>query len=108
MTGFLEKYKLGEKVLPGFYTCTKKTKKTQYTVQIYKTDDFDQCKELESAVENEIQILRSVKHQGLLELKRVYENSKYLFIVYDLYKGETLFKLMNSNVQLHEVQIASV
>lgn len=57
---------------------------------------------------NEIQILRSIKHQSLLELKRVYENSKYLFIVYELYKGETLFKLLNSNLQLHEVQIASV
>jgi len=59
-------------------------------------------------VYNEIQILRSIKHQSLLELKRVYENSKYLFIVYELYKGETLFKLLNSNLQLHEVQIASV
>ncbi|CAD8213033.1 unnamed protein product [Paramecium octaurelia] len=108
LTGFLEKYKLGEKILPGFYTCTKKKKKTQYTCQIYKTDDFEQCKELEDAVYNEIQILRSIRHQSLLELKRVYENSKYLFIVYEYYKGETLFNLLNSNLQLHEVQIASI
>lgn len=53
---------------------------------------------MEDAVYNEIQILRSIKHQSLLELKRVYENSKYLFIVYELYKGETLFKLLNSNL----------
>lgn len=32
LTSFLEKYKLGDKILPGFYTCTKKKKKTQYTV----------------------------------------------------------------------------
>ncbi|CAD8195402.1 unnamed protein product [Paramecium octaurelia] len=108
LTGFLDKYKLGDKLLPGFYTCTKKTKKTQYTVQIYKSDDFEQCQELEDAVYNEIQILRSIKHQSLLELKRVYENNKYLFIVYEYYKGETLFNLLNSNLQLHEVQIASI
>ncbi|CAD8189120.1 unnamed protein product [Paramecium pentaurelia] len=108
LTGFLDKYKLGDKLLPGFYTCTKKNKKTQYTVQIYKSDDFEQCQELEDAVYNEIQILRSIKHQSLLELKRVYENNKYLFIVYEYYKGETLFNLLNSNLQIHEVQIASI
>jgi serine/threonine protein kinase len=77
-------------------------------VQIYKIDDFDQCQELEEAVHNEIHILRSIKHQSLLELKRVYENPKYLFIVYEFYKGESLFKLFNSGLQLHEVQIASI
>jgi calcium-dependent protein kinase len=44
----------------------------------------------------------------LLELKRVYENPKYLFIVYEYFKGESLFKIIKSGIELHEVQIASV
>ncbi|KAM3142552.1 hypothetical protein pb186bvf_005454 [Paramecium bursaria] len=108
LTGFMDKYKLGEKIVPGFFVCTKKNKKTQYTVQIYKLEDFEQFKELEDAVHNEIQILRSIKHQYLLDLKRVYENQKYLFIVYEYYKGESLFKIFNSNIHFHEVQIASI
>jgi calcium-dependent protein kinase len=52
--------------------------------------------------------MRSIRHQSLFELKRVYENAKYLFIVYEYFKGESLFKIINSGVALHEVQIASV
>jgi calcium-dependent protein kinase len=74
-----------------------------FTVQIYKTDDFLDCPELQEAVHNEIHILRSIKHQSLLELKRVYEDPKYLFIVYENYKGESLFQLINGGMKLHEV-----
>jgi hypothetical protein len=41
-------------------------------------------------------------------LKRVYENQKYLFIVYEYYKGESLYNLLKSGFQLSEVQVASV
>ncbi len=50
-------------------------------------EDFDICPELLEAVNNEIHILRSIKHQSLLELIRVYEDQKYLFIVYEKFKG---------------------
>jgi serine/threonine protein kinase len=66
-------------------------------------DDFEDCPELLEAVHNEIHILRSIKHHNLLDLKRVYEDDKYLFIVYENYKGESLFHLLNSGVKLHEV-----
>lgn len=52
--------------------------------------------------------MRSIKHQNLLELKYVYEDESYLFIVYQNYKGESLFKLLNNGLILHEVQTASV
>ncbi|CAK91490.1 unnamed protein product (macronuclear) [Paramecium tetraurelia] len=70
-------------------------------------EDFDQCPEIEEIVHNEIQMLRSVKHQNLLQLRRVYEDDSYLFILFEHFKGESLYSLIQKN-QLHEVQIASI
>ncbi|CAD8045231.1 unnamed protein product [Paramecium primaurelia] len=107
LNDFFGKYKLTERMLPGVYQCYKKTNNVQFTAQIYKMEDFDLCPEIEEIVHNEIQMLRSVKHQNLLQLRRVYEDDSYLFILYEHFKGESLYNLILKN-QLHEVQIASM
>ncbi|KAM3139500.1 hypothetical protein pb186bvf_008336 [Paramecium bursaria] len=108
LSEFLAKYKLTDKMFPGVYQCFKKSNNLPFTVQIYKLDQFENIPEIEEAVNNEIQILRSIKHQNLLQLRRVYEDQNYLFILYEQFKGETLFNLVTSSPQLHEVQIASI
>jgi serine/threonine protein kinase len=45
------------------------------------------CQELGESVLNEIHILRSIKHQALLELKGVYEDTHHLCLVFEYFKG---------------------
>ncbi|CAD8157229.1 unnamed protein product [Paramecium pentaurelia] len=107
LNDFFGKYKLTDRMLPGIYQCYKKSNNAQFTVQIYKMEDFEQWPEIEEVVHNEIQMLRSIKHQNLLQLRRVYEDDSYLFILYEHFKGESLYNLILTN-PLHEVQIASI
>lgn len=64
--------------------------------------------DLNDAVYNEIHLLRSVRHQSLLELKAVYEDSKFIYEVFEYFKGESLYSLVESGLVLDEVQMASV
>ncbi|CAD8065248.1 unnamed protein product [Paramecium sonneborni] len=107
LNDFFGKYKLTDRMLPGVYQCYKKSNNVQFTVQIYKMEDFDLCPEIEEIVHNEIQLLRSVKHQNLLQLRRVYEDESYLFILFEHFKGESLYNMIQKN-PLNEVQIASI
>jgi calcium-dependent protein kinase len=82
--------------------------KTLYTVFLQSKSELANQPDLGEAAYNEIHLLRSVRHQGLLELKSVYEDSKYIYEVFEYFKGESLYSLVESGLVLDEVQMASV
>ncbi|KAM3131589.1 hypothetical protein pb186bvf_016253 [Paramecium bursaria] len=105
---FFEKYQIESKMIPGFYKCRNKKRGTEQLVQFYKNEELYQNIELWEAVHNEIQILRSIKHQGFLEVKEVFEDPNYLFIVYEDYSGESLAQLLQKGTQFDDIQSASL
>ena len=70
--------------------------------------DILSSSDLEDCLQNEIQLLRSINHDALLELKGVYSDSKYFFLLFDKYEGDSLLRVTSCGEFLKEVQVASV
>ena len=64
-----------------------------FTVHTQLKQFSKNCDSVREATYNEIHLLRSVKHQGLMELKGVYEDNNYHYKVFELFKGESVYSL---------------
>jgi len=68
-----------------------------------KLDKFNQM-----CLENEIRILRAVKHENIVTLYDVYGSTKYVSLVLELCQGGDVFDWLESSVHLDEVLVAIV
>lgn len=55
---------------------------------------------------NEINIIMSLKHPCLLNYHSLYEDAQHLYIVYDYWVGDPLFRLVEQGLRLSSGQIA--
>ncbi|CAD8101983.1 unnamed protein product [Paramecium primaurelia] len=104
LNNFTNKFCLLEQIIKDYYIIQhKKTKKfyTSYVHSIRATSQID-------ILNSEIQTLRSIKHPSLLDLKWVYEDNHYIYLIFDYFRCEKLLDLLNQGLILDQTQLASI
>ena len=97
------KYRIGKSIGEGNFAqvreCTHRTKKTQYALKIISKG---KCKGREQMIDNEVGILREVKHPNIIQLIEDFDGPNELFLVMELVKGGDLFEAISSATKYTE------
>ncbi|CAK79861.1 unnamed protein product (macronuclear) [Paramecium tetraurelia] len=104
LSNFSNKFNLLEQIIKDYYIIQhKKTKKyyTSYVHSIRATSPVD-------ILHSEIQALRSIKHPSLLDLKWVYDDNHYIYLIFEYFRCEKLLDLLNQGLILDQTQLASI
>ncbi|CAD8085789.1 unnamed protein product [Paramecium sonneborni] len=109
LSNFLQKYTIKEKTnVPNVFACVKNKNNSVYTVNIFRLQDFDKNPSLYEQLMNEVNILMSLKHPCLLKYCSLYEDQQHLYILYDYWVGDPLFKLLEQGLVLNSIQISKI
>ena len=79
-----------------------------YTVQIFRQNDLVKNPSASEALQNEIHILMTFKHPALLSYFSLYEDQQHLYILYEYWVGDPLYKLVVQGLKLNSSQIANI
>ncbi|CAD8066441.1 unnamed protein product [Paramecium sonneborni] len=104
LTNFSNKFQLLEQIIKDYYIIQHKKTKKYYTAYVHSIRASSPVDILHS----EIQTLRSIKHPSLLDLKWVYEDHHYIYLIYEYFKCEKLLDLLNQGLILDQTQLASI
>lgn len=99
----LAKYNVGQVIGDGNFAivrkCTEKSKNLEYALKII---DKSKCVGKEQMIENEVAILRIVKHPNIIQLVAEYDTPTELYLVMELVKGGDLFDAISRAVKFPE------
>nr|KAF6400783.1 doublecortin like kinase 2 [Rousettus aegyptiacus] len=99
----LEKYKIGKVIGDGNFAvvkeCTDRSTGKEFALKII---DKAKCCGKEHLIENEVSILRRVKHPNIIMLVEEMETATELFLVMELVKGGDLFDAITSSTKYTE------
>ncbi|CAD8072234.1 unnamed protein product [Paramecium sonneborni] len=104
LTNFSNKFSLLEQIIKDYYIIQHKKTKKYYTAYVHSIRASSPIDILNS----EIQTLRSIKHPSLLDLKWVYEDHHYIYLIYEYFRCEKLLDLLNQGLILDQSQLASI
>uniref|UniRef100_A0A8C3A062 Serine/threonine-protein kinase DCLK2 n=1 Tax=Cyclopterus lumpus TaxID=8103 RepID=A0A8C3A062_CYCLU len=98
-----EKYKVGKVIGDGNFAvvkeCVERSTGQEYALKII---DKARCCGKEHLIENEVAVLRRVRHPSIIQLIEVDETSSQLFLVMELVKGGDLFDAITSSTKYSE------
>ncbi|XP_076995962.1 serine/threonine-protein kinase DCLK2 isoform X2 [Tamandua tetradactyla] len=102
-TLLLEKYKIGKVIGDGNFAivkeCVDRSTGREFALKII---DKAKCCGKEHLIENEVSILRQVKHPNIIMLVEEMETATELFLVMELVKGGDLFDAITSSTKYTE------
>ncbi|CAK69528.1 unnamed protein product (macronuclear) [Paramecium tetraurelia] len=109
LSNFLQKYTIKERTnVPNVFACVKNKNNSVYTVNIFRLQDFDKNPSLYEQLMNEVNILMSLKHPCLLKYCSLYEDQQHLYILYEYWVGDPLYKLLEQGLVLNSTQISNI
>ncbi|XP_072315252.1 serine/threonine-protein kinase DCLK2-like [Eucyclogobius newberryi] len=98
-----DKYKVGKVIGDGNFAvvkeCVERATGQEYALKII---DKARCSGKEHLIENEVAVLRRVRHPSIIQLIEVDETSTQLFLVMELVKGGDLFDAITSSTKYSE------
>ncbi|CAN9509351.1 unnamed protein product [Ophioblennius macclurei] len=98
-----EKYKVGKVIGDGNFAvvkeCVERSTGHEFALKII---DKARCCGKEHLIENEVAVLRRVRHPSIIELVEVDETPSQLFLVMELVKGGDLFDAITSSTKYSE------
>ncbi|XP_026016153.1 serine/threonine-protein kinase DCLK2-like isoform X1 [Astatotilapia calliptera] len=98
-----EKYKVGKVIGDGNFAvvkeCVERSTGQEYALKII---DKARCCGKEHLIENEVAVLRRVRHPSIIQLIEVDETLTQLFLVMELVKGGDLFDAITSSTKYSE------
>ncbi|KAJ0006094.1 hypothetical protein NQD34_013367 [Periophthalmus magnuspinnatus] len=98
-----EKYKVGKVIGDGNFAvvkeCVERATGQEYALKII---DKARCSGKEHLIENEVAVLRRVRHPSIIQLIEVDETPSQLFLVMELVKGGDLFDAITSSTKYSE------
>uniref|UniRef100_A0A3B4AUE6 non-specific serine/threonine protein kinase n=1 Tax=Periophthalmus magnuspinnatus TaxID=409849 RepID=A0A3B4AUE6_9GOBI len=98
-----EKYKVGKVIGDGNFAvvkeCVERATGQEYALKII---DKARCSGKEHLIENEVAVLRRVRHPSIIQLIEVDETPTQLFLVMELVKGGDLFDAITSSTKYSE------
>ncbi|KAM8898198.1 serine/threonine-protein kinase DCLK2-like isoform 1-T2 [Spinachia spinachia] len=98
-----DKYKVGKVIGDGNFAvvkeCVEKSTGHEYALKII---DKARCCGKEHLIENEVAVLRRVRHPSIIQLMEVDETPSQLFLVMELVKGGDLFDAITSSTKYSE------
>ncbi|KAK5893222.1 hypothetical protein CgunFtcFv8_006115 [Champsocephalus gunnari] len=98
-----DKYKVGKVIGDGNFAvvkeCVERATGQEYALKII---DKARCCGKEHLIENEVSVLRRVRHPSIIELIEVDETPSQLFLVMELVKGGDLFDAITSSTKYSE------
>ncbi|XP_060922498.1 serine/threonine-protein kinase DCLK2-like [Limanda limanda] len=98
-----DKYKVGKVIGDGNFAvvkdCVERSTGKEYALKII---DKARCCGKEHLIENEVAVLRRVRHPSIIELIEVEETPSQLFLVMELVKGGDLFDAITSSTKYSE------
>ncbi|ELT89101.1 hypothetical protein CAPTEDRAFT_228781 [Capitella teleta] len=97
------KYQIGQIIGEGNFAtvkeCIEKSRKKMFALKII---DKTKCKGKEEMIDNEVQILRKVKHENVIGLMEEYESESCLYLVMEMITGGDLFDAISSSTKYTE------
>uniref|UniRef100_A0AAV2KPZ2 non-specific serine/threonine protein kinase n=1 Tax=Knipowitschia caucasica TaxID=637954 RepID=A0AAV2KPZ2_KNICA len=98
-----EKYRVGKVIGDGNFAvvkeCVERATGQEYALKII---DKARCSGKEHLIENEVAVLRRVRHPSIIQLIEVDETPTQLFLVMELVKGGDLFDAITSSTKYSE------
>ncbi|KAK2863268.1 hypothetical protein Q5P01_002801 [Channa striata] len=98
-----DKYKVGKVIGDGNFAvvkeCVERATGQEYALKII---DKARCSGKEHLIENEVAVLRRVRHPSIIQLIEVDETPTQLFLVMELVKGGDLFDAITSSTKYSE------
>uniref|UniRef100_A0A8C7WMD5 Serine/threonine-protein kinase DCLK2 n=1 Tax=Oryzias sinensis TaxID=183150 RepID=A0A8C7WMD5_9TELE len=98
-----EKYKVGKVIGDGNFAvvkeCVERATGQEFALKII---DKARCSGKEHLIENEVAVLRRVRHPSIIQLMEVDETPTQLFLVMELVKGGDLFDAITSSTKYSE------
>nr|XP_020447368.1 serine/threonine-protein kinase DCLK2 isoform X3 [Monopterus albus] len=102
-SAILEKYKVGKVIGDGNFAvvkeCVEKSTGKEFALKII---DKAKCSGKEHLIENEVAVLRKVKHPNIVMLVEEVDTSSELYLVMELVKGGDLFDAITSSAKYTE------
>ncbi|KAM3622666.1 uncharacterized protein V6R79_001779 [Siganus canaliculatus] len=99
----LEKYKIGKVIGDGNFAvvkeCVERSTGKEFALKII---DKTKCRGKEHLIENEVAVLRKVKHPNIIMLIEEVDTSSELYLVMELVKGGDLFDAITSSAKYTE------
>uniref|UniRef100_A0A8D3D303 Serine/threonine-protein kinase DCLK2 n=1 Tax=Scophthalmus maximus TaxID=52904 RepID=A0A8D3D303_SCOMX len=98
-----DKYKVGKVIGDGNFAvvkeCVERSTGQEFALKVI---DKARCSGKEHLIENEVAVLRRVRHPSIIELIEVDETPSQLFLVMELVKGGDLFDAITSSTKYSE------
>ncbi|XP_026885061.1 serine/threonine-protein kinase DCLK2 isoform X1 [Electrophorus electricus] len=108
-SSILEKYKVGKVIGDGNFAvvkeCTERSTGKEFALKII---DKNKCRGKEHLIENEVAVLRRVKHPNIIMLVEEADTSSELYLVMELVKGGDLFDAITSSMKYTEKDASSM
>uniref|UniRef100_A0A3P9A354 non-specific serine/threonine protein kinase n=1 Tax=Esox lucius TaxID=8010 RepID=A0A3P9A354_ESOLU len=102
-TSVLDKYKVGKVIGDGNFAvvkdCVERSTGKEYALKII---DKAKCSGKEHLIENEVAVLRRVKHPNIIQLIEEVDTPTELYLVMELVKGGDLFDAITSSTKYTE------
>ncbi|XP_077102773.1 serine/threonine-protein kinase DCLK2 isoform X2 [Siphateles boraxobius] len=100
---FLDKYKIGKVIGDGNFAvvkeCVERSTGKEFALKII---DKNKCRGKEHLIENEVAVLRRVKHPNIIMLIEEVDTPTELYLVMELVKGGDLFDAITSSTKYTE------
>jgi serine/threonine protein kinase len=95
----LNNYEIGEEIGYGHYALVRVVKdiNTGYEFAL-KIIDLKKCVGKESMIENELAILRKIKHPNIVKLVEEYKSDEYFYLIMEYLKGGDLLESLTAYV----------
>ncbi|CAD8065467.1 unnamed protein product [Paramecium primaurelia] len=103
LSNFSKKFFVKEQTVADYYLIQHKKTNKYYIANMCSISNT----QLE-LLNSEIQTLRSVKHTSLLDLKWVYQDCRFIYLIYEYFRCEKLTTLLKQGLILDQTQLASL
>ncbi|CAD8088327.1 unnamed protein product [Paramecium sonneborni] len=103
LSNFSQKFSVQEQTIAGYYIIKHKKTNKFYIANMQPLQNTNM-----ELLNSEIQTLRSIKHPSLLDLKWLYQDIRFVYLIYEYFKCEKLTTLLKSGLNLDQTQLASI
>lgn len=93
----LNNYEIGDEIGYGHYALVRAVKdiNTGYDFAL-KIIDLKKCIGKENMIENELDILRKIKHQNIVKLIEEYKSDEFVYLIMEYLKGGDLLESLTA------------